>query len=246
MFAAEERKRRCVVLYPSPGMGHLVSMVELGKLFVLHGIAVTVVTVDAPYNTGSTAAFIARASAANPSITFHRLPPVTLPPNPSPHQEALAFDLLRLSNANLLAFLRDVAPRAIVVDMFCRFAFDAAAELCMPCYTFFTSGASVLATLFYVPTLHSATVKSFRLLGSAALLVPGIRHCPPTTCRSQCWTPRTRPTWSSSTSAPACRTPTASSSTRSTRSSRGGSKPLPLAVALRTAGRLIPYTPSDL
>ncbi|CAL9190188.1 unnamed protein product, partial [Musa hybrid cultivar] len=178
MFAAEDRKRGGVVLYPSPGMGHLVSMVELGKLFVLHGMAVTVVTVDPPYNTGSTAAFVARASAANPSITFHRLPPVALPPNPSPHQEALAFDLLRLSNANLLNFLRDAAPRAIVVDMFCSLALDVAAELCIPCYTFFTSGASVLATFFYIPTLHYTTVKSFRELGSAPQLVPGIPPLP--------------------------------------------------------------------
>ncbi|CAD5190644.1 unnamed protein product [Musa acuminata subsp. malaccensis] len=178
MFAAEERKRGGVVLYPSPGMGHLVSMVELGKLFVLHGMAVTVVTVDPPYNTGSTAAFVARASAVNPSITFHRLPPVSLPPNPSPHQEALAFDLLRLSNANLLNLLRDAAPRAIVVDMFCSLALDVAAEFCIPCYTFFTSGASVLATFFYIPTLHYTTVKSFRELGSAPQLVPGIPPLP--------------------------------------------------------------------
>ncbi|CAL9190178.1 unnamed protein product [Musa hybrid cultivar] len=125
MFAAEERKRGGVVLYPSPGMGHLVSMVELGKLFVLHGMAVAVVTVDPLYNTGSTAAFISRASAANPSITFHRLPP-----------------------------------------------------LCIPCYTFFTSGASgFLHFCSRLPDAHGIMVNTFDALEPRALEAIAAGRC---------------------------------------------------------------------
>ncbi|CAL9063795.1 unnamed protein product, partial [Musa banksii] len=122
-----------------------------------------------------------------PSLPAPPLPTPPLPstaslpspsPNTSPNHEALAFDLLRLSNANLLNFLRDAASRAIVVDMFCSFVLDVAAELCIPCYTFFNSGASVLATFFYIPTLHSTTVTSFRELGSAQQMVPGIPPLP--------------------------------------------------------------------
>ncbi|KAF3340113.1 UDP-glycosyltransferase 88A1 [Carex littledalei] len=47
-----------VVLYPSPGMGHLVSMIELGMLLIRHGLSVTILIVDPPYKTGATAEFI--------------------------------------------------------------------------------------------------------------------------------------------------------------------------------------------
>ncbi|WOK99330.1 UDP-glycosyltransferase 88B1-like [Canna indica] len=167
-----------VVLYPSPGMGHLVSMLEFGKLLVQHGLHVTVIIVDPHYNTGSTAAFLSAASAANPSITFHRLPPIDLPPNPSRHHEAHAFDLLRLSNPHLLAFLRSAAPRALIVDGFCDYALDVTSELRLPCYMFYTSGAAVLAAFLYFPTLHASSDKSFRELGSTPLHMPGIPPLP--------------------------------------------------------------------
>ncbi|WVZ69159.1 hypothetical protein U9M48_017994 [Paspalum notatum var. saurae] len=79
--AATTDAARPVVLYPSPGMGHLVSMIELGKILGARGLAVTIVVVDPPYNTGATGPFLAGVSAANPCISFHRLPKVEgLPP----------------------------------------------------------------------------------------------------------------------------------------------------------------------
>ncbi|XP_074592503.1 UDP-glycosyltransferase 88F3-like [Curcuma longa] len=182
MATTENGEKEMVVLYPSPGMGHLVSMVELGRLFLQRGLAVTIVTVDPPYNTGSTAAFIARASAANPGIAFHRLPPVDLPPNPSSHHpEALAFDLLRRSNSNLLAFLRSLspAPRALVLDMFCLFALDVAVPLHIPCFLFFISGAAVLNVFLHFPSLDVACApSSFRNLAGTPLSIPGVPPLP--------------------------------------------------------------------
>ncbi|KAG6527096.1 UDP-glycosyltransferase 88F3-like [Zingiber officinale] len=175
-------KKEMVVLYPSPGMGHLVSMVELGRLFLQRGLAVTIVTVDPPYNTGSTASFIARASAANPGIAFHRLPAVELPANPSSHHhEALAFDLIRRSNPNLLAFLRSLspAPSALVLDFFCLFALDAAAPLHLPCFLFFTSGSAVLSVFLHLPSLDVACApSSFRDLDDKPLSIPGVPPLP--------------------------------------------------------------------
>ncbi|KAG6523269.1 UDP-glycosyltransferase 88F3-like [Zingiber officinale] len=176
------RSKEMVVLYPSPGMGHLVSMVELGRLFLQRGLAVTIVTVDPPYNTGSTASFIARASAANPGIAFHRLPAVELPPNPSSHHhEAVAFDLLRRSNSNLLSFLRSLspAPSALVLDFFCLFALDVAVPLHLPCFLFFTSGSSVLAMFLHLPSLDAACApRSFRDLAGTPLSIPGVPPLP--------------------------------------------------------------------
>lgn len=168
-----------VVLYPSPGMGHLVSMIELGMLLIHHGLSVTILIVDPPYNTGATAEFLAGISAANPSISFHRLPPVTLSPgSKSPHHEALTFEVLELSNPVLLSFLCSASPRALILDFFCTCALDVARELKIPCYLFFTSGASVLATFFQNPVLHRNTSKSFRELGYECLSIPGIPPLP--------------------------------------------------------------------
>ncbi|KAG1335120.1 UDP-glycosyltransferase 88B1-like [Cocos nucifera] len=171
-----------VVLYPSPGMGHLVPMVELGKLFLSHGLAVAIVTVDPPYNTGATAAFIARSSTAIPAISFHRLPPVSLPHNPSPHHEAHAFDLVRLSNAHLLSFLHTLSLsspiRALVLDFFCTEALDVAAAVGVPAYFFFSTSASNLAAFLHLPILHHKVTQSFKDLGHTPLDFPGLPSIP--------------------------------------------------------------------
>ncbi|PKA62496.1 Anthocyanidin 5,3-O-glucosyltransferase [Apostasia shenzhenica] len=175
---------KMVVLYPSPGMGHLVSMVELGKLFLHRGFAVTVVTVEASYTTGAanaTSDFISRMSSFHPSLSFHRLPAVSLPPNTSPHHEAHAFDLLRLSNPYLLDFLsssRSSPVAALIVDFFCTLALDVAAELRIPSYVFFTCNASVLAAFLHLPILHTKLTASFKDLGAAHLQFPGLPPIP--------------------------------------------------------------------
>uniref|UniRef100_A0A0E0FEI4 Uncharacterized protein n=1 Tax=Oryza meridionalis TaxID=40149 RepID=A0A0E0FEI4_9ORYZ len=87
-------------------MGHLVSMIELGKVFAARGLAVTVVVVDPPYgNTDATGAFLAGVTAANPAMTFHRLPKVEVPLVASKHHESLTFEVTRLSNPSLRDFL---------------------------------------------------------------------------------------------------------------------------------------------
>lgn len=180
MGSVVEGPKETVVLFPSPGMGHLVSMVELGKLFLSQGLAVTIVIIDPPFNTGATAPFIASISAALPSLSFHSLPPVALPPNPSPNMEAVAFDLLRLSIPNLRRFLLSLSPFpcALVIDFFCAHSLDVAAELGLPAYFFFTSGAAVLASFLHFPSLHSASSASFKDLGRSPLHMPGLPPLP--------------------------------------------------------------------
>ncbi|KAH0453474.1 hypothetical protein IEQ34_017798 [Dendrobium chrysotoxum] len=177
--------KETLVLYPFPGMGHLVSMVELGKLFLTHGFAVAVITVSATYTTGaasSTETFITRMSSAHPFLSFHRLPSVSLPPNASPHHEAHAFDLLRLSNPHLLSLLSSLSQsspvRALIVDFFCTIALDVAAELAIPSYIFFTSSAAILAAFLHLPALHSKVTTSFKDLGDSPLHFPGLPPIP--------------------------------------------------------------------
>ncbi|KAK4384922.1 UDP-glycosyltransferase 88B1 [Sesamum angolense] len=168
-----------IVLYPSPGMGHLISMVELGK-FILHhhpSLSITILTVPPSFNTGSTATYIRHISATVPAITFHHLPPISLDLEPFPSMEAVIFEILNRSNPHVRRALETISLSAtisaFIIDFFCTCALPISAELNIPTYYFFTSGACILAFFLYFPTIHNTTTKSFRDM-SDLLHVPGI------------------------------------------------------------------------
>ncbi|XP_051193676.1 anthocyanidin 5,3-O-glucosyltransferase [Lolium perenne] len=174
-------KQKHVVLYPSPGMGHLVSMIELGKLFAARGLAVTMVIARLPFeDTGARGPFLAGVTAANPSISFHCFPQVDLAPVHSNYPEGITLEVARASNPHLRDFLTSAtpSPAVLVVDTFCGVALDVAAELRIPAYFFYTSGAEVLAFFLHLPVLHAQTTNSFRDLGEELLHVPGITSLP--------------------------------------------------------------------
>ncbi|KAB1204924.1 UDP-glycosyltransferase 88A1 [Morella rubra] len=168
-----------LVLYPSPVIGHLISMVELGKLILTHrpSLSIHILVAPQPYNAGSTAPYMAAVSASSPSITFHNLPDFTLPPTSSPHHEILAVEILRLNNPNvhrsLISLSKSYTIHALIMDFFCYQALSVAVDLNIPGYFFFTSPASFLACFLYLPTIHQTTTKSFKDLNTL-LDMPGV------------------------------------------------------------------------
>ena len=179
--AATWTPRKQVVLYPSPGMGHLVSMIELGKVLAARGLAITIVIVSLPFvDTGARGPFLAGVTAANPSVSFHCLPQVDVPPLDSDHPEAVTYEVAGLSIPHLRGFLAGASPAVLVVDFFCSIALDVAAELGVPGYCFFTSPAEVLAFSLYLPVLHARSAASFREMGEELVHVPGIPALPAT------------------------------------------------------------------
>ncbi|CAO2194611.1 unnamed protein product [Urochloa humidicola] len=177
--------KKSVVLYPGLGVGHLTPMVELAKVFLQHGAAVTVALVEPPVSSPFFSAAVARAEASNPSVTFHVLPPPP-PPPPEPaapadssissggtaaHRIAMMFDYLRAMNAPLRDFLRSLpAVDALVLDMFCGDALDVAAELDLPAHYFYASGAGDLAVFVNLSRMPTA---SFADLGDSLVSFPG-------------------------------------------------------------------------
>ncbi|PWA56117.1 glycosyltransferase UGT88A8 [Artemisia annua] len=157
-----------IVLYPSPGMGHLVSMVELGKLIVKHypSYSIIVLTLIPSFNTGTTASYVQHISTTFPAITFHHLPDIPLDPLLYPSIEAIIFELIRLSNPKVENALKTISQSsnvtAFVMDIFCTPAMSIGTKLNMPVYYFFTSGACCLALFFYIPTLHKNTSESYK------------------------------------------------------------------------------------
>ncbi|RWW47033.1 hypothetical protein BHE74_00047012 [Ensete ventricosum] len=171
--------KETVVLYPVPGMGHLVPMVELAKLFVLQDFSVAVVLMHTPVKHPSVDPFVARVSSASPSISFHELPPAaSLPDTPVPR----FLELVLPNNPQFLHFLaalsRTSDVRAVVLNFFCTGALAVTAELRLPSYFFFPSSAAVLAAFLYIPTLFAAADIDLKALGDSPLHFPGLPPVP--------------------------------------------------------------------
>ncbi|XP_075648891.1 anthocyanidin 5,3-O-glucosyltransferase-like [Castanea sativa] len=179
-----------IVLYPSPGRGHLISMVELGKFILKHhpSFSITILILSEPntntnstapqYVASSTTQYIATVNSTTPSITFHRLPPISeVPPSTSSFVE-LNYLIPHLNNQNLHQTLKTISQtsklKAFIIDFFCDAAFEVATTLDIPTYYFFTSSPSGLATFLYRPTLHIKLDKSLKDLGSTLLDIPGL------------------------------------------------------------------------
>lgn len=176
-----------VVLYPAPAIGHLISMVELGKLILSHrpSLSVHILLSSQAYNAGPTDAYITSVSASFPSISFNRLPVTSLPPdfsNPSPHHETLALELIRLNNHHVRQALLSTSDHhsilALIIDFFCSAAFSIARDLSIPCYYYTSSGAGVLAYFLYSPTLHEKYSDESYDDPKTILDVPGIPPLP--------------------------------------------------------------------
>ncbi|KAF8025516.1 hypothetical protein BT93_F2371 [Corymbia citriodora subsp. variegata] len=171
-----------IVLYTYPEIGHIISMVELGKLILCRHsdrfsitVLLTVGFVDSP----SISSYIDSISRSHPSISFRRLPPVSVDPaNPPRSFIAVAFEFMRKNSANVRQSLQDISAsstvRALIIDVFCTSALPTAKELNIPTYYFFTSGASALAAFLYFPRLFERSTKSFKDQDGVVLEFPGL------------------------------------------------------------------------
>ncbi|XP_030526029.1 UDP-glycosyltransferase 88F3-like isoform X2 [Rhodamnia argentea] len=171
-----------IVLYPSPGMGHVIAMVELGKLILhRHGpqFAITVLLTTGFADYPSITSYISSISRSHPSISFCRFPLVSVDPaNPPRSGAAVAFEFIRKNSANVLQSLRDISAvstvRALIIDFFCTSALPVAKDLNIPTYYFYASGASSLAAFLYFPGLFERSTKSFKDQIGVILEFPGL------------------------------------------------------------------------
>ncbi|KAK3220074.1 hypothetical protein Dsin_014044 [Dipteronia sinensis] len=179
-----------IVLYPSPGRGHLVSMVEFGQLILKHHPAsIAIIIPTAPFESASSSTvedYIASASSS--LISFHHLPAVDpLPPNFSSSSSpaeipALTYELAELNNPNLHKTLLKLSVssklKGFVIDFFCNASFKVSSTFNIPTYYYFTSGASGLAAFLYFKTIHENTTESLKDFDDMPLDFPGIPSIP--------------------------------------------------------------------
>ncbi|WCJ36742.1 UDP-glycosyltransferase 88A1 [Euphorbia peplus] len=172
-----------LVLLPSPAIGHLISMVELGKFILTSkpSFSIHIIIIPAPYSAGDTSSYIKNVSSAVPSIIFHHLAAVT-PQITSAHHESLTYEVLRLSQPNVRQILISISEtstvNALVLDFFCACYLSVSSSLKIPGYFFFTSPAACLALFLYTPFTHRKYNKSFKDLNGTLLDFPGLPPIP--------------------------------------------------------------------
>ncbi|XP_021764994.1 UDP-glycosyltransferase 88B1-like [Chenopodium quinoa] len=176
-----------IVLYPSPGIGHLISMVELGKLLLSNSSSIssiTILIVNFPFLTGSYSSYISSVSASFPSITFLSLPSVPLLlGDPSNYEdfEQIIFEFLRSNSNNVKQSLESISisspVSAFILDFFCYPALEVSLSLKIPTYYFYTSGASALALCLNLPVFDKIATDSYRNL-KTSFEIPGLFSVP--------------------------------------------------------------------
>ncbi|KAJ4963047.1 hypothetical protein NE237_022986 [Protea cynaroides] len=175
-----------IVLYPVMAMGHLVSMVELGKLIVRHyhhRFSVTILIARGPLDTPDVTTFLRHISESTHSINFHHLPALSMNPSDlNGNLGTIIMELIHLNNPNIHHALQTISKtysvRAFVIDFICSPALSVASDLGIPTYYFLTGGAVLLSFFLYFPIIHNQTTKSFKDIPTTHLHFPGLPPVP--------------------------------------------------------------------
>jgi hydroquinone glucosyltransferase len=155
-----------VAILPSPGMGHLIPLVEFAKRLVHHHSFINVtfiVPVDGPPSEAQKSVL----DALPGSMNYIFLPPVNLDDVP---EGTMIEPIISLTVVRSLPSLRDelkslierTKVAALVVDLFGTDAFDVAREFNVSPYIFFPSTAMALSLFLYLPKLDQMVSCEYR------------------------------------------------------------------------------------
>lgn len=164
-----------IAILPSPGMGHLIPLVELAKILALrHDYHVTCIIPT----TGSPSKAMKGVLESLPTTIDHVfLPPANsndLPAGDHPGiQVFLTMTRSLPSIRNVLKSLVETSPlAAVILDHTATDALDVAKELNVSSYIFFTSSALALSLLLHLPKLDETVSCEYRDLPEP-LKLPG-------------------------------------------------------------------------
>ncbi|KAL6198991.1 hypothetical protein ACLB2K_028779 [Fragaria x ananassa] len=184
------KERVMVVIIPSPGIGHLVPMIEFARQITNRddrfSVLIPIIPALNMLMVNQYAKSRAEAYAAN-NIQFIDLPLIDLPPKDhfrsvealtslhvesyTPHvKQAIIATLQAESDSNLNSVRVRLA--ALVVDVLCTEMIDVAKELEVPSYLFFTSPAGFLGFTLHLPTLDKETTTTEFGDFSSELVIP--------------------------------------------------------------------------
>ncbi|KAJ3670925.1 hypothetical protein LUZ60_008351 [Juncus effusus] len=162
------------VFLASPGMGHLIPLVELAKRLVqYHGFSATFL-VFSNFDSPTQSNFLSSLRPDISSVSLPFIPLNDLPPNA--RAETVITTLVSRSvphvRTALLSLKQTVHIASFVPDLFGSDLLLVAKELLIPHYIFFTTNCLCLSFFFHFPSLHETTSCEYRDLPEPFLL-PG-------------------------------------------------------------------------
>ncbi|KAL5704846.1 hypothetical protein ACHQM5_023217 [Ranunculus cassubicifolius] len=171
-----------IVLIASPGMGHLIPLLELSKRIVsLNKHHVTLFVVSTSTST-SQSHLLKCSSKFHQDLQFVELTPVNIPDIVSTNLSVESrLDLIMkesLATFKLHIASMESPPAALIVDIFGLYAFHVAEKLSIPKYVFVTSSAWFAALTIYVPTLDQE-IKGQYIELTEPIQIPGCKPIRP-------------------------------------------------------------------
>ncbi|KAJ8748482.1 hypothetical protein K2173_003379 [Erythroxylum novogranatense] len=169
--------KSCVIFVPTPGMGHLIPLVELAKKLVFnHGLSATFIV---PSMGPPPKAQMEILESFPEGINYILLPPVSFSDLPDNTRAETRFILtvsssvssIREAVNSLVASNRLVA---LVVDLFGTDVFEVAEEFKMQKYIFFPCSAMSLSSVFYFDKLDKVVSCEYRDMPEP-FQIPGCR-----------------------------------------------------------------------
>ncbi|KAG2715932.1 hypothetical protein I3760_03G102000 [Carya illinoinensis] len=165
-------KRAELVFIPTPGMGHLVSILEFAKRLLDRDdrFSITVLVINNAAFAPTNHSLVQSIAASDTRVRFIHLPEVNPPPKELFFVSAEKFvtDFLESHKAHVKdAIINHVLSASLplaglVVDMFCSSMIDVAHELGVRSYVFFPASAAFFGFMLYLPTRHDQVGMEFR------------------------------------------------------------------------------------
>ncbi|KAI8558690.1 hypothetical protein RHMOL_Rhmol04G0116300 [Rhododendron molle] len=176
-----------LVFIPSPGMGHLVSAVEMAKQLVGRDdrLSITVLIMKRPFDkskvSSSTQSLLLMAAEDRLKFIYLPLDEAAAAELQSKFPETFMLEFIKMNKQHVRDHVREMVSTGstriagFVVDMFCTPMMDVAAEFGVPSYAFFTSNATVLALAFHLESLSPDEYRDLTELkdSDAELELPG-------------------------------------------------------------------------
>lgn len=178
--------KKTIVLYPGVAVSHFLPMMQLADELVDHGYAVAVALIDPAFQQHTAfPATVDRVVSSKPTVRFHRLPRVELPPATATDDGDFLLlgylDLVRRHNECLHDFLCSMLPggvHAFVVDSLSVEALDVGERLNVPGFVFHPANLGAFAIFLQLPSIRAEGEPSFRELGDNPLELPGLPPMP--------------------------------------------------------------------
>lgn len=153
-MASETMQLPHVAVTASPGLGHVIPLLEFSKRLVIeHGVHVSFLVMNTNEQPSAAQAQLLQSPNLPPGLQLVDLPPVDVSAVASVRFTRLC-TIAEESLKSLRSVLMEIGkPQALIIDLFASQAFDIFSELSIPIYSFFTTSVAFFTFALYLPTL---------------------------------------------------------------------------------------------